>query len=91
MTGYPECNYPAFHAATAKLRDAGFTVMNPAENTLEGVYEDFLREDLKQLLECEGIAVLPGWTQSLGASNEIRVGRILKMPFMRVEEWLRST
>lgn len=31
MTGYPEFNFPAFHAAAKKLRSEGWIVFNPAE------------------------------------------------------------
>jgi len=31
MSGLPENNYPAFHAAAASLRRAGYRVVNPAE------------------------------------------------------------
>jgi hypothetical protein len=31
MTGYPEFNFPAFHAAAADLRRQGHEVVNPAE------------------------------------------------------------
>ena len=31
MRGVPNFNFPAFHAATLKLRAAGHTVFNPAE------------------------------------------------------------
>lgn len=31
MTGLPQQNYPAFHAAAASLRLAGYRVVNPAE------------------------------------------------------------
>ena len=31
MTGLPQQNYPAFHAAAASLRRAGYRVVNPAE------------------------------------------------------------
>jgi len=31
MSGLPGFNFPAFHAAAAKLRADGFTVLNPAE------------------------------------------------------------
>jgi hypothetical protein len=31
MTGFPGFNYPAFDAAAANLRDAGFEIVSPAE------------------------------------------------------------
>lgn len=35
MRGYTEFNFPAFHAATAKLRADGHEVFNPAERDME--------------------------------------------------------
>ena len=35
MRGYPEFNFPAFHAATARLRGDGHSVFNPAERDNE--------------------------------------------------------
>ena len=35
MRGYPEFNFPAFHAAAAKLRDEGHEVFSPAERDIE--------------------------------------------------------
>jgi|SRR5690606_8900214 hypothetical protein len=35
MSGYPEFNFPAFHAAAAKLRADGYFVFNPAERDIE--------------------------------------------------------
>lgn len=35
MRGYAEFNFPAFHAAAARLREQGHTVFNPAERDIE--------------------------------------------------------
>jgi hypothetical protein len=35
MRGYAEFNFPAFHAAAAKLRGEGHIVFNPAERDIE--------------------------------------------------------
>lgn len=35
MRGYPNFNYPAFHAAAAKLRAEGHFVFSPAERDME--------------------------------------------------------
>ena len=91
MTGYPECNYPAFMTASWKLRGAGFRVWNPAERVDSKTarhYVDLLRDDLKGLLECDGLAVLPGWEFSIGARNEVMVAGVLRMPVKTVAEWL---
>lgn len=37
MRGYPQFNFPAFHAAAARLRAQGHVVFNPAQRD-EGVY-----------------------------------------------------
>ena len=92
MSGHPECNYPAFHEAAETLRSAGYTVVNPAEcgvpNGTRVHYVDLIREDLRLLLDCHGIAALDGWWNSAGARNEVNVAELLKMPVRQVPEWL---
>jgi len=90
MSGYPESNYPAFNEAARRLTDAGFEVLNPATSVVgtEAHYVDFLREDLRMMLECHGVALLEGWWESVGARNEAQVAGILKMPVRPVAEWL---
>jgi hypothetical protein len=79
MTGYPEFNFPAFHAEAARLRALGFEIINPAEIvTDQGVaWLDCMRADIKQLVDCDGIALLAGWAQSRGASIEQNLARDL--------------
>lgn len=52
MTGYPELNFPAFHAAAARLREAGWEVHNPAEyGDQEADYgEAYLNGDTSQAM-----------------------------------------
>ena len=91
MTGYPGCNYHAFMAASWQLRNAGFRVWNPAERVDSHVarhYVDLLRDDLKGLLECDGVAILPDWEFSVGARNEVTVAGVLRMPVKPVADWL---
>ena len=92
MTGYPEFNYPAFNKGAAwQLRNAGFRVWNPAERVDSHIarhYVDLLRDDLKGLLECDGVAILPGWEFSTGARNEVTVAGVLRMPVKPVADWL---
>lgn len=90
MSGYPDANYPAFNEAAERLSGAGFEVLNPAVAVVgtEAHYTDFIREDLRMMLDCHGVAVLEGWWESVGARNEVQVAGILKMPVRPVAEWL---
>ena len=88
MSGLPDCNYPAFHAAADVLSVRGYEVVNPAMSELDKAhYVDFLREDLRWMLDCDAVAVLEGWWESAGARNEVMVAGLLKMPVRTVEEW----
>lgn len=72
MSGLPEMNYPAFHAAAKKLRDAGVVVENPAENQPPecGTWAGYMRMALVQMLRCEAVVMLPNWQFSRGARIE---------------------
>lgn len=72
MTGYPELNFPLFHAEAARLRAKGHEVVNPAEVKLPAGagWSDYMRADLPLLCTCEAIALLPRWWESNGAFVE---------------------
>jgi hypothetical protein len=79
MTGLEEHNFPAFEKAAAFLRQNGHVVISPreleaAETGPRKSWEYYLRRDLKELITCDHIAVLPGWHLSPGASLEVYVG-----------------
>ncbi|POR54555.1 uncharacterized protein DUF4406 [Paraburkholderia eburnea] len=79
MTGYAELNFPAFHTEARRLRELGFEIVNPAElNPDKGAeWLDCMRADIKQLVDCDGVALLQGWEQSRGASLECHIARSL--------------
>jgi hypothetical protein len=77
MSGYAELNFPAFHAEAARLRALGYEIVNPAEIDI-GPDPDWLscmRADIRELVTCDGIALLPGWDQSRGATVEHTLAR----------------
>lgn len=64
MTGLPDWNFPAFHAAAAAWRELGWEVVNPAEafdGTTDLPYRRYVEKDLDDLRSCDAIALLPGW------------------------------
>jgi len=88
MTGLPELNFPAFHAAAARLREAGWEAVNPAENfggRTDMPRETYLRADVILLAQCEAVAMLPGWQESRGAKLEYLLARELGMPIYDAE------
>ena len=72
MSNMPAFNYPAFNAKAAELRAQGFEVVNPAEfGEQEGMeWHEYLRKDIRALMDCTAIYMLPGWSKSKGARLE---------------------
>ena len=72
MSGLPDFNYPAFHAAAAVLRAQGHHVENPAENPPPscGTWQGYMRMSLRQIAACDCLCMLPGWRASRGARIE---------------------
>lgn len=72
MTGFPDFNHPAFFSEAARLRAAGHIVNNPAEiGEQDGLeWHEYLRKDIRALMDCDAIHMLPGWRKSKGARLE---------------------
>lgn len=79
MTGYAELNFPAFRTEAAALRSVGLEVINPAEINVDpsAGWSACMRADIAQLVTCDRIHLLPGWSRSKGASLEHHIGRAL--------------
>ena len=88
MTGLAEHNFPAFHAAADRLRQAGWDAVNPAENfggRTDLPRESYLRADVALLVGCDAVAMLPGWEDSRGAKLEYLLARELGLPVLDAE------
>lgn len=89
MTGIPKYNFPAFHAATADLRERGHKVRSPAERDIKMGFDaevqdtpppgwslgECLRWDLKSVLWSDAVVLLAGWESSPGAACEVATAR----------------
>jgi hypothetical protein len=92
MSGIKDWNFPAFHAAAAQLRSLGFEVVNPAELCPDTSmsWADCMREDIKALVDCHGVALLPGWENSKGATLERHIACALKIPCLGLHLWTQE-
>lgn len=82
MSGLPDFNLPAFHAAEAQLRrilpDA--RILNPANNPppqkreapvgIAEAWRHYMRIALRQVTRADAVLYLTGWEQSEGAKLE---------------------
>ena len=91
ITGLPNHNRDAFNDAESALRGAGFDVFNPVANGLpsDAPWEQHMRVDIIQMMQCDAIAVLHGAHFSRGAKLEIELAMQLKIqPVRALEFWL---
>lgn len=89
MSGLPDLNFPAFHAAALALRGMGFEVANPAEHEAPGLtWTQYLRRDIVLLMDCDAVALLPGYMDSKGAMLELTIAQALGMEIHPLQRWL---
>lgn len=72
MTNIPDLNKPKFMQTERKLAALGYTVLNPAclPSSPEITHEQHMIIDLATLSICDGIYMLDGWKNSIGAKIE---------------------
>lgn len=51
---------------------------DPAISAGGDIYRDFLREDIREIVACDAIALLPGWRTSKGVAVELTVATAMK-------------
>jgi hypothetical protein len=84
MRGIKNFNFPAFFEAEERIRAACHSPVNPARRDVEQdgfnpasseprPFIEYMRLDLPMVMDCDAVAVLPGWRKSKGASLEVHV------------------
>lgn len=90
MTGCSEMNYPLFRAVAAQLREAGWEVINPADNPPQPSWEHYMRLSVRQVAESGALMMLPGWEGSRGARLEHHIAVELRIPIYHYTEWVEQ-
>ena len=86
ITGMDNGNKEAFDGMEHKLRDRGHDVVNPHSlpHNHGKTWNEYMREDLKAMLDCQGAVFLPGWNNSRGARVEYDLALALDLTFCEV-------
>ena len=72
ITGLPKSDVKGkFNVITNQLRSMGYNVIEPiAVNDETRTWDDAIRSDIKKMLECDEVHLLPDWQDSKGAQLE---------------------
>lgn len=94
ITGlHPEEYEPLFCEAEAKMKAKGYEVINPLEiakgidpklidpatHTEREIWRTIVKADIRELMECEAIYMLPNWERSEGATLEHKIAEGLQI------------
>ena len=88
ITGIDFGNRFAFSCARNALELCGYEVVDPSEVQLddEATWTDYMRADLKLLLDCDYIYMLDGWEDSKGARIERELAENLGIEEIDLDE-----
>lgn len=88
ITGQPNWNRTSFTAAEERLIEAGHDPVNPHKlhnGRTDLSHGEYMRTDLRALLDCDAIHMLPGWGRSKGARVEREVAWICGITSVRID------
>lgn len=67
----------AFYEAALKLESQGYTPVSPYMGDEGKTWGEYMRRDIKLLMDCDGIFMLSGWSVSRGANIERELAKSL--------------
>lgn len=91
VTGIDNGNLPRFTRARIALEGAGYEADIPHDHVPhDAEWNDAMKASIKRLLDADGVALLPGWHDSKGASLEYDVARRVGIPAYDVFFWIAN-
>lgn len=88
ISGLSEVEYKTkFNSAELFLTGLGYDVINPVsyDKIKDGSWEDYMKQDLKLMLDCDYIYLLDNWEDSKGARMEYNLACDLKIPRLSID------
>ena len=70
-----------FEQAEQNLIAEGYEVVNPCKlpHKHDKTWKSYMKEDIKAMIDCDAIYLLPNWRESSGATIEFIIALSLKM------------
>lgn len=89
VTGVEDLNRPAFEEARELLALKGYAPLLPHDIVRDPAtpWREALRQTLRAMLGCHGVALMDGWQASKGACLERNVALALAIPVRDVGAW----
>lgn len=81
ISDMPDDNREMFERAEIWLKEQDLEVVNPLklDHSKSEKYTDYLKTDIKHMMDCDAIYMLNGWRESNGARIENDLARKLTM------------
>ena len=93
MTGIEDFNKPAFNYWSNKVSLRGHEAVNPAALPMpkDPSWCEFMKQDIRALMDCEAVLCLPGWEFSRGAKIEVNLAVELGLKVFTADELYDKT
>lgn len=81
-----------FYKYTREMQKQGYIAINPiivsknleCKLNREPTYAEYMKEDIKKLMECDAVCFMPNWKESKGAKLEREIARACGMKILDV-------
>jgi len=85
--GDKQSNIDKFIITALHLRNEGYTIISPIElcdDQDSKTWEDYMKRDIQEMLNCDGIILMQNWTSSPGARLELYIAATLGLDVVTI-------